>query len=145
MTAPSFSPYVSFPGTADEAFHYYHEVFGGELELRHYGDMPTDGFPFDPPPNAVSHAQLHGGLVTLAGGDGMCEPGGTLPALDSPVYWFLISLDTVAAAESLIARLTGTGAQVTLPFVKAPWGDHYGQLRDRFGVQWALVVPAQHS
>jgi PhnB protein len=143
--APSFTPYISFPGNADEAFHYYEEIFGGELEMGHYSDMPTAGFPFTPPPDAVSHAQLHGGLVTLAGGDGIAEPGGTLPPLDSPVYSFLIELATVEAAESVIERLTSTGSQVAMPFAKAPWGDHYGQITDPFGVLWALVVPGERG
>lgn len=27
-----------------------------------------------------------------------------------------------------------------MPFELAPWGDHYGEVRDRFGVKFALVV-----
>jgi PhnB protein len=140
MAAPQFSPYVSFPGNAEEAFHYYHEVFGGELELGHYRDFPTEGFPFVPPPESVSHAQLHGGLVTLAGGDAICEPGQTAPPVSSDVYSFLIGLDTVPEAEALIETLTSTGAAVSMPFGPAPWGDHYGQVTDRFGILWARVA-----
>lgn len=141
----SFTPYISFPGNADAAFHYYQEVFGGELEIGHYGDFPTDGFPFTPPADAVSHAQLHGGLVTLAGGDAIAEDGQPLAPLESQVYSFLIGLDTVPEAERLIATLTAAGATVTMPFAVAPWGDHYGQVTDRFGVLWALVVPGDRS
>lgn len=142
MAAPAFTPYISFPGTADEAFHYYQEVFGGELEIGHYGDMPTTQFPMDPPAQAVAHAQLHDGLVTLAGGDSMPSPDGTMPGLTSQIYSFLISLDAVETGEALIGKLTDTGAEVTMAFAKAPWGDHYGRIRDRFGVQWDLLVPA---
>ncbi|EWS80971.1 VOC family protein [Brachybacterium phenoliresistens] len=141
MPAPQFSPYISFPGNAAEAFAYYAEIFGGELELSKYDDFPDmSGFPFTPPPGSVAHAQLHGGLVTLAGGDGMAMEGQALPGLESDVYSYLIGLDTVEQAEALIEAMTSSGAEVAMPFELAPWGDHYGQVKDRYGVLWALVV-----
>lgn len=72
----------------------------------------------------------------------MPSPDGTMPGLTSQVYSFLISLDAVETGEALIGKLTDTGAEVTMAFAKAPWGDHYGRIRDRFGVQWDLLVPA---
>ena len=62
----SSTPYIAFPGNAREALEYYREIFGGTLDLMTYDGMPDMGF--TPPPGAVAHAQLHGGLVTLAGG-----------------------------------------------------------------------------
>ncbi|MFC0673652.1 VOC family protein [Brachybacterium hainanense] len=141
MPAPQFSPYISFPGNAAEAFSYYHEIFGGELDIMKYDDFPDlSGFPFAPPAGAVAHAQLHGGLVTLAGGDGISTDGSELPAITNDVYSFLIGLDTVEDAHALIEKLTASGASISMPFELAPWGDHYGQVTDRFGVMWALVV-----
>ncbi|WP_193103802.1 VOC family protein [Brachybacterium sp. FME24] len=146
MSAPQFSPYISFPGNAAEAFEYYREVFGGELDLMKYEDFPDlSGFPFTPPPGSVAHAQLDGGLVTLAGGDAIAPPGDELPPLGSDVYSFLVGLDTVDAATALIEKLTSTGSEVAMPFELAPWGDHYGQVKDRFEVLWALVVPGQQQ
>lgn len=136
MASHSFSPYMSFPGNAAEAFAYYHGVFGGSLDLMKYGDTDTSGFPFTPPPDAVAHAQLDGGLVTLAGGDGFDDD----TQLKSNVYSFLIGLESVAEAESLITTLTERGSTIAMPFALAPWGDHYGQVLDPFGVLWALVV-----
>ncbi|UYG17677.1 hypothetical protein BRM3_04450 [Brachybacterium huguangmaarense] len=45
---PSSSPYISFPGTAAEAFAYYADVFGGDLDLLRDGVLfavvvPGDG------------------------------------------------------------------------------------------------------
>ena len=141
MTAPQFSPYISFPGNAGVAFPYYRELFGGELDIMSYDDFPDlSGFPFTPPPGSVAHAQLHGGLVTLAGGDGIASPDQPLPVVASEVYSFLIGLETVAAAQELLGRMTSSGAEISMPFELAPWGDHYGQVTDRFGVRWAVVV-----
>ena len=144
MSDPQFSPYISFPGNAAEAFEYYQQIFGGELNVMTYDDFgDTSGFPFQPPPGAVAHAQLHGGLVTLAGGDGMAAPNQDLSGLQSEVYSFLIGLDTQEAAHELIEAVTSSDGHVGMPFELAPWGDHYGQVIDKFGVMWALVVAGQ--
>ncbi len=31
-----------------------------------------------------------------------------------------------------------------MPFALAPWGDHYGQVKDCFGVMFAFVVMGTH-
>ena len=40
-------------------------------------------------------------------------------------------------------RAVQAGLEVMLPFKKQMWGDTYGQLKDRFGVRWAINQPAQ--
>lgn len=128
-----FSPNISFPGNATEALRFYQEVFGGELDIMTYGDMPDMELPFEPPPGAVAHATLTSGTVYIAGGDAM---GPDSPVLTSDVYSFLLQFDTVAEARDYIVRLTAGGGEVTLAFEKAPWGDYYGQVTDQFGVVW---------
>ncbi len=141
MPQPQNSPYVSFPGNAAEALAHWHDLFGGTLELMTYGEMPDlSGFPFTPPSGAVAHATLTDGLLTVSGGDAIGGPGDELPPLGSDVYSFLIGLDDVDSARDLIARIAEAGGKVAMPFELAPWGDHYGQVVDRFGVMFALVV-----
>jgi PhnB protein len=53
---------------------------------------------------------IHNGTVTISGDE-----------LDTIRGWF----------EAL-----SEGGSVDMPFEQAPWGDHFGQLKDRFGVQW---------
>jgi PhnB protein len=44
------------------------------------------------------------------------------------------------------AELTGywnklaEGGTVSMPLAKAPWGDSFGQLRDRFGISWLVNI-----
>ncbi|MGP5673301.1 VOC family protein [Brachybacterium alimentarium] len=135
---PSSTPYISFPGNAAEAMPYYQEIFGGTLDLMTYGDTPMAGMPFTPPPEAVAHAQLQGGLLTLAGGD---DIGDSPVPLDGSAYSLMVMPGSVADAEALINQLTSTGARIEMPFAEAPWGDHYGQVKDRFGVLWQIDVP----
>lgn len=132
-------PYVNFPGNGAEVIAYYQEIFGGEADIEKYGDMPMD-LPFDPPEGALAHGRLTGGDVRLAGGDSIGEP--TQPNLHSDVYSFLVECDSVDEASLLIEQFLSSGASEAMPFEKAPWGDHYGQVKDRYGVLWAFNVPA---
>jgi PhnB protein len=44
-------------------------------------------------------------------------------------------------AAALFDRLSA-GGWVTVPLKKQFWGDVYGNFTDRFGVRWAIIVPA---
>ena len=131
---------IDFPGNAAEAFAFYESIFGGRLDITRYGDLELSGMPFDPPADAVAHAQLTTEGFSLCGGDSMAD---TPPVLESDVYSFMLAPESVEAARDLIERLKAEGGAVVMPFEKAPWGDFYGQVRDRFGVLWHLNVPAE--
>lgn len=131
----SSTPYIAFPGNAREVLEHYRDLFGGTLDLMTYDGMPDMGF--TPPPGAVAHAQLHGGLVTLAGGD---EIGEDPRPLTGSAYSLLIMPASVDEAKALIQRIVEAGGSLAMPFEQAPWGDHYGQVTDRYGVLWQVNV-----
>ncbi|WP_129656290.1 VOC family protein [Rothia halotolerans] len=132
----SLATYIALPGTTAEAMEHWHEVFGGELEILRYGDMELEGMPFTPDPKAVAHSTLTlpGGVI--AGGDAMDDEN------DYPVtgtaYSLLYTTATADEARGFIHKLLDGGGSVGMPFEKAPWGDWYGQVFDRFGVMWAF-------
>ncbi|WP_277211269.1 VOC family protein [Isoptericola croceus] len=132
------NPYLSFAGRAREALEFYRSALGGDLEITTFGSVP--GMVEDP---AEEQLVMHGQLET---------PGGlVLMAADSPS-----SMPYVAATSGVTVALTGgpedmeyvrgvisallEGATDVLPFEQAPWGDHYGQLTDRFGISWMFDV-----
>lgn len=141
--AMTSTPYISFPGNASEAFPYYQELFGGELDLMTYDAFPSmEGFPFTPPPGSVAHAALTAPGISLTGGDNM---GDNLPQLASDVYSFLLAFDAEDDARAFISKVSGDGGEIGMPFELAPWGDLYGQVRDRFGIRWDVMVPGMNA
>lgn len=128
------STYLTFTGDAAEALNYYQSVFGGELTITTYGDFSNlDDYPFEPDPTWVAHGELRG-TVNLSGGDGGDQ------ALESDSYSMLLHSTETEEGRAILARLADDGGTVIMPFERAPWGDHYGQTRDRFGVLWAVAV-----
>lgn len=127
MTGPT--PYVLFPGTADEAMRFYHDVFGGELALATYQEFGRA----DGPPDAIAHGVLHGD-VRLYGADAgpdedAVHAGGLMFALlgtaEPPTLhrWF----DALAV-----------GGRVLAPLEERPWGAVDGQVQDRYGLRWLV-------
>lgn len=49
----------------------------------------------------------------------------------------ILMMDDAQATTDLFARLA-EGGTITTPLGIQPWGDYYGKLTDRFGVQWML-------
>lgn len=134
--AHSIATYIALPGTTAEAMEHWHEVFGGELMILRYGDVPMSGMPFEPDPNAVAHATLETPAGVIAGGDAMDD--GTDYNVRGSAYSMLYTTDTPEEARGFIAKLTEGGGSEGMPFEEAPWGGWYGQVFDRFGVMWAF-------
>lgn len=137
----NLSTYFTLPGNASQVFAHWAEIFDGDLTILKYGEMSTEGFPFEPDPELVAHAQLKLAGGTLVGGDDM--PGQPVLPLRDTAYSLLYSLNTADEARELIQRMVDHGGQVTMPFEEAPWGGFYGQVMDKFEVLWAFDVEAE--
>lgn len=124
--------YLTFPGNAAAALAYYQSVFGGELTIQKYSEFDISGFPYEPDPDWVAHGELRG-TVNMSGGDGGEH------ALGSPVYAMMIYATDVDEGRAVLEKLAEDGGGHVTPYGKAPWGDYYGETRDRFGVTWAVV------
>ncbi len=120
------TPYLHFPGTAAAALRAYQEVFGGELQLHTYADFGRD----DGPAEWIAHGQLSG-RVSLFAAD-----GDAAPAIEG-VLFALLGTAEPAELETWFAALA-VGGDVIDPLQKRAWGDHDGQVRDRFGVAWLI-------
>lgn len=127
MTAPT--PYLSLPGTAREALTYYQGVFGGELSLRTLAELGRE----DGPPDAIAHGELQGPVRLFASDAG---PDAAPLRLDG-VLMALLGTAGPAVTGRWFEALCEGGADVD-PLQRRPWGDHDGQVTDRFGVRWLV-------
>jgi PhnB protein len=128
------NPYLSWRDGAREAMTFYQSVFGGELSIMSFADMHASEDRAEQ--DKVMHAMLETpeGL-TLMGSD-------TPNTMDfTPPAGFSVSLsgDDEAALRRWWDGLS-EGATVNMPLEKAPWGDTFGMLVDRFGVSWLVNV-----
>jgi PhnB protein len=131
------NPYISFRDNAREAMEFYQRVFGGELTMTTFKeyDVGTDPSEAD----KIMHAMLQApnGMV-LMGADTPMEmehtPGNTLS--------ISLSGDDEPELRGYYDKLREGGVE-TMPMEKAPWGDSFGMVRDRFGVDWLVNISGQ--
>jgi PhnB protein len=135
MTA-RLNPYLGFRTKAREALTFYHSVFGGDLQLMTFGD---NGAAQDPADNAlIMHGQLN------------IPNGMTLMASDTPRTMDLADTSNITVSlsgdeETLLAgywKGLADGATIIEPLAKAPWGDSFGMLTDKFGTRWMVNIGA---
>ena len=122
-------PYLMLPGTAREALTHYHEIFGGELQLNSYADFGRD----DGPADAIAHGQLTG-PVSLFAAD---VAGDEEPFRMRGGMFSLLGTAEPATLEEWFRALAEDGEGLE-PLAARAWGDHDGQVRDRFGVHWLV-------
>jgi PhnB protein len=135
----SVSTYLNFKRSTEEAFTFYKKVFGTEFEgqVMRFGDMPPAP---GQPPIADEDKQLimHMSLPILAGhlimGTDAPESMGFNLTQGNNVY-INLEPDTRAETDRLFNAL-GEGGKVEMALAEQFWGDYFGSLRDRFGVQW---------
>lgn len=133
------SIYLNFPRSTEEAFNFYKEVFGGEFEgqVGRMGDVP----PMDGQP-ALSQEDkdliMHVCLPILGGfklmGTDAPESMGFKVSMGNNVYINLLT-DTRAETDALFGKLSA-GGKIGMPMQDMFWGDYFGSVVDKFGVQW---------
>jgi PhnB protein len=124
------SNYLFFTTTCEEALSFYTRCGLGKItEIKRYG---ANGLPASNEKlrGKIMHARFEGpGVCFYASDNDDAEP------MRGSAH--ILMMDDRAQTEMLFARLAD-GGRVTTPLAMQPWGDFYGKLTDRFGVQWML-------
>jgi PhnB protein len=135
----SVSTYLNFPGNTEEAFNFYKAVFGGEFkgEIQRMGQVPPQ--PGQPPlsekdKNLVMHVTLPILNGHLLMGTDAPESMGFTVKFGNNIY-INLEPDTRAETDRLFASLA-KGGKVEMKLQEMFWGDYFGSLTDKFGVQW---------
>ncbi len=124
------TPYIHFPGNAEEALNFYKEVLGGEIvALNRYGDspMPTD----EDYKQKIIHARLafSDNLIMISDtfkGNAVHTNGNIQLNVEMPDKTQL---------ETVFSKMAA-GGKIVMPLQDQFWGATFGMLTDKFGVSW---------
>lgn len=128
-------PYVFFNGRCEEALNFYREALGAEIvSMFRFSEAPD---PRMVPPGAgdkVMHASLRIGGSELLASDGMGEA-------DTKPTGFSLSIGVESVDEGRrVFQALAQGGTVQMDFGPTFWTQGFGQLTDRFGIQWMVNV-----
>lgn len=137
----AFHAYLFFSdGKCKEAFTRYQEVFGGELQIMTFGDLPPDAETMPgASPEHVMHASLRVGDGLLMGSDDPTGDGGA--RLGIAVSF---SAPDVEAGEKAFDALC-EGGEVQMPWAATFWSPGFGGCIDRWGVSWMVDVESDQA
>ena len=129
--------YLNFDGQTEEAFNFYKSVFGGEFTgMQRMKDAPGSEKLSSEEQNYIMHAALPMGNNTLMGTDILRSQGQSLTIGNNA--HISINADSEEKAQQYFKALS-EGAKIEMPLEKAFWGDLFGSLKDKFGVQWMIL------
>jgi PhnB protein len=133
------STYLNFSRNTEEAFNFYKSVFGTDFDggIRRMWEVP----PQEGQPSLAEEDKnlvMHVALPILAGhvlmGTDAPESMNFKVRSGNNVY-INLEPDTRAETEELFKALS-EGGKVEMPLQEMFWGDYFGSLTDKFGVQW---------
>lgn len=124
------NPYLTFQGNAEEAMQFYAAALGGDLSVSSFREFGMDA-------DGVMHAALTtpAGLTLFASD----TVEGMVPLTVGNNIQISLSGDDDDTLRRYWDRLL-EGGQVMMPLEKQMWGDVYGMLADKFGIQWHVNI-----
>jgi PhnB protein len=139
----TINPYLNFNGNCQEAFEFYKSVFGGDFPyVGRFKDMPDDsGHPLpDELKELVMHISLPISKETALMGSDVAEAFGQKADFGNNIN-LMINAQSKEETDAIWAKLS-VGATITMPLENAFWGDYFGALVDKFGVNWMINCPS---
>ena len=135
--------YLNFNGNCEEAFNFYKSVFGGEFTyIGRFGEMPSseDYIVPETDKSKVMHVSLPIGSSVLMGSDVGADWAPTFKQGNN----FAVSISAHSREEAdRIFNFLSTSGQITMPLMDTFWGDYFGMLTDKFGVNWMMSYNKQ--
>ena len=135
MGKTSLGPYIFFNGQAKEAMEFYKSIFGGNLEIQTMGEVPDEirQEAGNPDPSRVMHAKLEADGFTLFASD-------SAKASDKSAKVELSLMGDDAEKLKKFFEGLSAGGKVNMPLSKQFWGDEFGMVTDKYGVDWMVNI-----
>jgi PhnB protein len=132
------APYLSFRDNARKAMEFYKSVFGGKLELHTFEEYHAA--PTAEENDHIMHSMLEAdnGLTFMA-----ADTPSNMEFEDGKRVSMSLSGDNEQELRRYYEKLK-EGGQEIMPLGKAPWGDFFGLVTDKFGIEWMVnISPAK--
>jgi len=134
--------YLFFSGRCEEALDYYQTHLGARLGmLMRFSDSPEplpEGMLSPGFENKVMHCEFCVGDSKVLASDG-CGEGNTFSG-----FSLALTVNTSDLAHRIFAALAD-GGEVNMPLAETFWSPLYGQVTDKFGIAWMVMLPATES
>jgi PhnB protein len=130
--------YLNFAGNAQEAFDFYKSVFGGEFSsVVRFKDYAMEGVTISTDDeDKIMHIALPIGEDNVLMASDVLESLGQRLVHGNNVY---VSVHPTSREEAdRIFDALSDGAEIEMPIADQAWGDYFGSLKDKFGVQWMV-------
>lgn len=122
--------YLNFNGKCREAMTFYHQCLGGELIMQKVSESPMAAqMPSEMSAN-ILHSMLTRDGIVLMGSDMI----GTSLVSGNAISLCLNCTDDEEINEFF--NKLSTGGNVKMPLHQTFWGATYGELTDKFGMNW---------
>ena len=131
------NPYLNFMGNTEEAFTFYKSVFGGEFAmLMRFKDSPEKDKVSAEEGEKLMHIALPIGKHNILMGTDVVASM-RMPLQEGNNISISIGAESLNEAVHIFNGLA-EGGKVAVPFSKQFWGDDFGMLTDKFGIQWQV-------
>jgi PhnB protein len=128
------NPYLSFNGNCREAMTFYADCFGGELVLQPFRESAMAATVQPEQLNHILHSSLTTEAITIMASDTMGEH------LQQGNGVALCIISSEQASTEMLFQKLAAGSQKIVPLSHTFWGAVYGEITDRFGVQWMFNI-----
>lgn len=129
------NPYLHFGGNCEEAFKFYHSVFGGEAPtFSRFKEAPQTEHTSESEGELIMHVDLRIGETVLMGSD---RPGAMGPNVAGNNFSVSVLPESEEEATRIFEGLAA-GGEITMPLQKTFWEATFGMLTDKFGIHWMV-------
>lgn len=139
------STYLNFNGNCEEAFNFYKSIFGGEFGyLGRFGQMPESELNkiSESDKEKIMHVSLQIGNSILMGSD--CGSEQAPYYLQGNNFSISVTAESKEETDRLFAGLADVGT-IIMPLTNTFWGDYFGMLTDKFGINWMVSYNDQQQ
>jgi len=129
--------YIGFKDSAKEAVEFYQTIFGGQVYSDTFEKFASSEMPVaEEDKQKIMHAYLKGdnGIELM-----MADTPTGMSYQDGARITLTLNGDDETTLRGYWDKLAEEGT-ITMPLGKAPWGDTFGMLTDKFGVHWMIDI-----